>query len=244
MILVNGYLGFSLVLKPAPYSIAQSGATTANLITLLIVGFFGVEAEEMFRASILVPSLLKYTGNLPTIEGIYAGLIIFAAILLFLLLQFYGFYTFLIVLGLLFIALLIELFAKPKIKKINIKRADILNHAIAIIFAATIFMMLHVFAYGSGSYATNINDYISAFSFAIFADTMNWMLQSAIFSRVTHAVNNIVVVSSTLFLPWYYGLSVLLIYIFFILTVGAELSKKFQLDQKLEVPAVKYFLGR
>ena len=226
IVLIGGYLGFSIYLNPSPFSITSSTSTINSLILLIVIGFFGVEAEEMFRASTLVPTLLNYIGELPIKAVIFAGLTIFSALFMFFFVQFLSYITLYIVAGMLFLALLIESF----IKKYNkaTPKAKILSHVLAILFGATVFMMLHVFAYGNGSYSLNINDYISAFAFAVIADSINWILQSTIASRISHSVNNSVLTASALSIPIVYAGMIVLLYIFFILTIGNPVSKNFR----------------
>ena len=159
IVFISGFLGFSIVLQPAPFTISPAQTIGQSLLTLLIVGFFGVEAEEMFRASTLIPSLLRYIETLPLLESLYAGLNIFAALLLFLFINILGS----TIIGIVILMLGIGFIIENKVKKIYKpkKSYGIFNHLMAIVFAALVFMMLHVYAYGSGSYTTNISAYIS-----------------------------------------------------------------------------------
>ena len=207
-VLISGYLGFSIAISPAPFSIVGSSTTTANLITLVIIGFFGVEAEEMFRASILVPSILGFTGKEGRVASILSGIILFVLVVLFLFLQIFGVISIYVTLLLIGLGVAVTL---KHVKK-NTKQSFVLDHMIAILFGATIFMMLHVFAYGSGSYTTDLPAFAAAFSFAVVADIVNWILQSTLSSRMSHSVNNCVLGCTALGLSLVYGALVIAIY--------------------------------
>ncbi len=210
LIFVSGYLGFSIIMQPAPFALIKTTNITSTLIMLLVIGLFGVEAEEMFRASALIPSILKFTGMENKTAGILSGLILFSLISIFFLTQILGILAIVITIGILAIGFGITLFAKVKSTSAS---STILTHLIAILFAATIFMMLHVYAYGNGSYTTNVGDFVSVFSFAVVADSVNWVLQSTIASRMTHSINNIFVGTAILGVSIYLGLAIILIYI-------------------------------
>ena len=248
IIFISGYLGFSIVLNIGNVANQTSPTLLGNLTILLVVGFFGVEAEEMFRASTLLPSLLKYVGDLNPIHNLFASIVIFSAFLLVFLPSFIGYTTLYVVFGLLVLALIIQLTTRDRrqSRTINVtKKNYIMEHAVSVIFVAFVFMLIHVYAYGNGSYVNNIADYISAFLFAVIVDSINWLLQSTISSRITHSVNNIVVTTTALGISLYYGILVLGIYILFISIVGAPLNKKFQKDDERTEPAIRYYaLGR
>ena len=109
----------------------------------------------------------------------------------------------------------------------------------AIVFAALVFMMLHVYAYGSGSYTTNISAYISAFTFAIIVDMANWILQNAITSRMAHAVNNLTITCVMLNISIFYGIAILVIYILFLSITGNRIgSKTFTRQVQAYIPVV------
>lgn len=212
LFLIGGYLGFSIAFNPAPFSLSGVGGAGAlsSLVILLIVGFFGVEVEEMFRASTLIPSILKLTGGENLVAALLSAIIMFVLIVLFVILQIAGSIALWIALGFIGIGVFIGL--KEHIKKTT-RPSPAINHAIAILVGATIFMTLHIYAYGGGSFTTNISAYISVFIFAVVADTTNWMLQSTLASRMIHSVNNLTIVTVILGLSWHYAVAILLIYV-------------------------------
>ena len=239
-ILVAGLLGFAIVYNPSPFALAPSASLINNLILLLIVGFLGVEAEEMFRTSTLLPSLLRYTANETFVLGLYAGIIIFSIVLLFFLLQFYGITVFFIVALLLSVDVGIAHYYNPR-KGVEVH--PVFQHAQGILFTSLIFMMLHVLAYGNGSYTTNLQSYIAAFVFAVVMDTANALLGSAIASRIAHSINNSVLAATALGLPLYYAGLVVVIYALFILTVGSVFKHEGFRDLIFRAPAINAIRG-
>lgn len=217
IILVGGLLGLSISYNPSPFAIATGGTLIASLIILVLISFPGVEAEEMLRASSLIPSVLRYIANETYVLALYSISIILSIVMLLFLLQFIGVYAFFIGVVLLAVQIIILYFYNPRR---GIEIHPVFMHFQAIIFAALVFMILHVLAYGQGSYTTNASSYIAAFTFAVLLDSTNALLGSAIASRIAHSVNNAVLTCIALGLPLWMGGLVVLIYAGFILTVG------------------------
>jgi hypothetical protein len=245
--LVSGIIGFSIAYNPSPFAITSpifdvTGSTLINgLVTLVIIGFLGVEAEEMFRASTLLPSILRYTGMDTIMLSIYSGSALLCIILLFFLIQFLSTTTFLIVLAILAIDIGISLFYKPA------RDADthpLFNTIQTIFFTSLIFMLLHVLAYGQGSYTTNAQSFAAAFVFAFIIDIVNLILGSTLASRIAHSINNSVLTCVALGLSLWFGAAIVLIYAGFLAVVGSPLGNDAFNYFSEKAPAIQWLIHR
>lgn len=241
IILVGGLLGLSIAYNPSPFSLAPSTSLANNLITLFVIGFFGVEAEEMFRASTFIPSVLRYISNETYILAIYAGIIIMIVVLLIFLIQLIGTLTFYVLIGFIIVEAIIIYFYNPR-KGVQVH--PVFMHFQSIILAGVIFMTLHVLAYGNGSFATNTSSYIAAFIFAVMMDSTNALLGSAIASRMAHSVNNCVLTCIALALPLWYGGIIILMYGAFIVVIGQSGGKEGFNALTRRAAAVKWLSSR
>jgi len=218
-ILVGGAIGFVLIYSlllgsssgflsffraPLPFSVGVSSTgNVGSLVLLVVLGILAVEAEESFRASALVPTFTKL--KLPIV------------------LLLMGIIT--IVIGLAYVSLIFFIFAfvllASKDISARIDNTPFQKHAVAILLAAVIFGFLHIYAYGNSADPYALMG--TAMLFAIVADSVNWLMQSTIASRITHSVNNSFIGASELGAN--FGLAALVVVVYALIIVAVYQSK-------------------
>ncbi len=197
--ITNTSLSFLSMFRPAlPYAISTT--TGLSLFGLIIVGFIAPEIEESFRASALVPTFTKV--KMPI-------LFIFTGVLLLAIPQ-------LIFLSLILISLAIifgfsKLFLRKEINNMFSK------HLVSIFISAILFGLLHIYAYGSTTDPMTLM--LSAMGFAILVDIINWFMQNAIASRITHSITNSILYCFMASISYTLGFAVVLLYMIIIILV-------------------------
>jgi len=204
--LTNGAAGS--IFLPATLSI--SIGTTSGYIILAVLTIFGPEIEEMFRASVLVPTAAGFIGY----GKEYSLIIIMAGILVAFAtsVPYYGYL--LIAIGVFFV--LTQRYADNLLTSTNA------SHIFALGIAAIILGIFHIYAYGA-----NVSLIYGAVLLFAFFDLVNWFMQDTIASRMMHSVNNAIVGGSTLGLPFgiYVGLFGTALYAIIIISVWKSGSR-------------------
>jgi len=218
-ILVGGAVGFVLIYSliigsssgflaffraPLPFSVGVSQTSNAgNLVLLVVLGILAVEAEESFRASALVPTFTKL--KLPIV------------------LLLMGIIT--IVINLAYVSLIFFVFAfvllTSKDISSKIDNTPFQKHIVSILLASVIFGLLHIYAY-----STTPDPYTligTAMLFAVLADSVNWLMQSTIASRIAHSVNNSFIGASELGAN--FGLATLVVVVYALIIIAVYQSK-------------------
>jgi len=217
-ILVGGAVGFVLISSlilgtssgflsffraPLPFSVGVSQGNAGNLVLLVVLGILAVEAEESFRASALVPTFTKL--KLPIVL-LLMGIITIVINLAYVSLIF-------------FIFAFVLLISKDISSKID--NTPFQKHAVSILLASVIFGLLHIYAY-----STTPDPYTligTAMLFAVLADSVNWLMQSTIASRIAHSVNNSFIGASELGAN--FGLATLVVVVYALIIVAVYQSK-------------------
>jgi hypothetical protein len=222
---LGGYLGLSFLSSlqvPLAFTFTTSTTSTStnlspnlaievsSIIILLIVNsIFAVETEEALRASSLVPTFMQLSAPVT---------LLFAALITT---QFPGF----TIATVSFIGIAVLLGVKRDWSK-RIARSSKSRHVFAIIVAATVFGLFHIYA---GQVGGNIEKVmLSAFMFALAADAINWKLNSTISSRIAHSINNTYLFVTTNAIDARLGIFVIVIYALIIILIfnGTEKSTK------------------
>lgn len=205
---------FSFLSIPVPLSFTSSILQQLNLTNptilsvlpfIFIIGFVTVEAEEMLFSSILVPtfsSAIGYGSFLIPLFLIAAGLFLFVYQIL--------------ILAIIFTLAFLAVYFFP-----SLRRSLVTNFSarviVSILIVAFVFSLYHIYAYGNNPNFTSI--LISASSYFVIANVINWRLQSAIASRVAHSINNSFQIASIYSLPLISAFLVPIFYIIMIISV-------------------------
>lgn len=160
-----------------PFSIVANSSLISNLTLLFVIGFVGVEVEEMFFASTTFPTFQKFFNGGAEIPVVFivAGLIFFFSFGqsgIFLSLIFFG----------VAIAFVFSNFIRKELKK-TIARVGINMLLIAIIFG-----LVHIYAYQSSPNLIYLMFEAMLFRFVV--DVINFFREDTISSRITHSINN------------------------------------------------------
>lgn len=212
-------LAYSLFPTPIPTPNVASGPP---LTQLFVAGLLSVEIEEMFRASVLVPTVIRFLKNYGEWPVIF--LLIGA-------MSFFLFNAPTISILLFVIALVLMFNKKTKLffgglgstgTQMNprLPSPDSVRHLVAIVFTAFVFAIFHVYAYNY-----NLLLMEAAFAFALVADCINWYLQSTLASRVGHSIHNSFALSLQFGLYWQ-SIVIVLVYVLLILSSSGSLDIK------------------
>ena len=190
-----------------PFSIGVVPTATSQSIALLVViAIFAVETEESLRASFLVPTFTKL--RMP-ILFIFAGIITLAISQLYIVTILFFFFAL--------------FFAFNKTLSAKLASSNFDRHLSAILVAAVVFGLFHIYAYGSSVNELQLIE--SAVAFAIVADAINWYMQNAIASRVAHSINNSFVLAAMTGIS--FGLAGLVVLLYVIIIVMLYKMKGF-----------------
>jgi membrane protease YdiL (CAAX protease family) len=194
LILNLGIIGLTIGI---PLSI-NGTASSNNLVTYIVIAFFGVLIEELFWIGSFVPTLNNFIDNSFS-TGISSFFIILSILVLFIAVDYLGTIGF--IFGIMFLILSIILHSKGifnKFYKFKVNKF-IWSMLIGIILITT----LHVYAYGNP--LTNWLLFVSAGIFFTIEGIIDYYRQSIIPSIMMHTVNNAIVGASVLGISVIYG---------------------------------------
>lgn len=207
LILNLGVIGLSIGIPLLNVSSVSAG--NSNLVSYIIIAFFGVLIEELFWIGTFLPTFINF--NFGRILNDIASIpIVFSILVIFLITYYIGAIGIIIGIILLVISLLLFELDKPKYNRRfhNFKFNSFWFNLSLPLFAI---VALHVYAYGNP--IQNIGVFISAGIFFLIEGIVDYYRQSIIPSIIMHTVNNAIVGASILGIGLIFGIpaSVLMI---------------------------------
>ncbi len=225
LILNLGILGLSIGI---PLSITSINISNSNLISFIIISFFGVLVEEFFWIGTFLPTFINFNfGRI--INDIVSIPVVFSLLVLFLFTYYIGGIGILLGIILLIFALILFQFDKLKyVKKFHNFKFN--SFWINLTLPLFLIVALHVYAYGNP--LKDISVFISAGLFFLIEGIVDYNRQSIIPSIMMHTTNNAIIGASLLGIGDLFGIPASVLMIIF---MGLFLFTIFELRYILNV---------